>query len=188
MVGGDRIRVVQSLFQGMGGGSIPTSPLQLVVDIIPVQLAAGLNELWHSRLPKTVLFNIRGGFTSHCFGASFDGRYYAVAIWTPPIAANRMTNGRRLLELRRFAIAPDAPKNTASRVLSVMVRIIRKLHPHIIGLVSYQDTQVHTGTIYKASGWKAHSTVASLTNWTTTTRKRNAPQTEAPKIRWELRW
>ena len=52
-----------------------------------------------------------------------------------------------------MAIAPDAPKNTASRMLAIMARLIKRKFPNVVMLISYQDTEVHTGTIYKAAGW-----------------------------------
>jgi len=104
---GDCIRVVHPLFQKEGGGSIPTSPLQLQVGEITLDLAMQLNELWHSRFPitnKSNLSRVRYGVN---YGAEFDGKFYACAIWTSPIASNRLKDGLRALELRRFAIASD---------------------------------------------------------------------------------
>ena len=51
-----------------------------------------------------------------------------------------------------MAIAEDAPKNTASRMLGWMRRYIKK-HLQHISLLFPQDTDVRDGTIYKASGW-----------------------------------
>jgi hypothetical protein len=65
-----------------------------------------------------------------------------------------MLNGLNYWELRRMAIAPQAPKNTASRLLRIMTLMIRREKPQIVKLISYQDTAVHRGTIYKASGWE----------------------------------
>lgn len=144
---GDSSMVEQDLFQNLGGGSIPTSPLQFKIRIMPKKDAMELNKLWHSRVP--VLGNWQQCFA---YGAFFDGKCYAVALWSHPVA--RHFNGRGYLELRRMAICPEAPRFTASRMLSVMRKIIHKDRPSIIKLISYQDCEVHTGTIYKASGWK----------------------------------
>jgi hypothetical protein len=57
------------------------------------------------------------------------------------------------LELSRLAVAPDAPPNTASRMLGWMARDIRKRFPEVIRLVSYQAIDHHTGGIYRAAGW-----------------------------------
>jgi hypothetical protein len=120
-----------------------------------------------------------------CYSFEHDNISYAVAIWSSPIAANRMKDGDKLLELRRMAVAPDAPPNTASRMLSIMRRKIQTKFPDIIRLVSYQDTEVHKGTIYKASGWHIASTQTEAVDWSNETRKRAKAQSTAPKVRWE---
>lgn len=175
--GGDGIRVVHPLFQEEGGGSIPTSPLQLVFGRIDARLARDLVRTWHSRLPEITNWQV----CSHCYGAESDGIWYAAAMRGPPIA--REFNGRGYAELRRFAIAPDAPKNTASRMLGWMARDIRK--EGFVKAISYQDTEVHAGTIYKAVGWVVGGEKKNIgTGWNT--RKRNAMQTASNKFRWEL--
>jgi len=99
--------------------------------------------------------------------------------------------------LRRFAIAPDAPKNTASRMLKIMTILIKKQMPQIIKLISYQDIEVHKGTIYKASNWVS-VTKSGNPQWKKS-RKRRFPKrfeelykkkgklyaAPGPKIRWE---
>lgn len=178
---GDSIRVVHPLFQVEGGGSIPTSPLQLHVGRITVALAVQLNSVWHSRLPQ---------FTSpqgRCvaFGAEYADRWYAVAIWSPPLA--RMLNYTGRYELRRFAIAPDAPKNTASRVLRIMKKLVPQEIPGTTILISYQDTAVHEGTIYRAAGWKPVRTDRGGEWSRPALGRHNRPaQADTPKIRWEL--
>jgi len=117
-----------------------------------------------------------------CFTAAFNGVSYAVAIWSHPV--NRSLPQETWLELRRFAIAPDRPRNTASRVLSVMARMIRKSEPKMERLISYQDMGVHTGTIYRAAGWTATVT-KSATSWTNAKRTRPADQAFSDKQRWE---
>jgi hypothetical protein len=90
------------------------------------------------------------------------------------------------LELRRMAIADDCPKNTASRMLSWMRKDVQTRFPEIIRLISYQDTEVHYGTIYKASGWKCvNADKPTQVDWNTTKRVRNKAQSDAPKVRWE---
>ena len=110
--------------------------------------------------------------------------YYAVAIWSTPVAANRIKNGDNILELRRMAISRFAPKNTATYMISKMVKDIEKTLPNIVKLISYQDTEVHNGTIYKASNWIIGSRSQGA-SWTTKRRLRNTGQTTSDKIRWE---
>lgn len=175
------VRDARSLFQAGGSGSIPTSALQLWVDFIDAGAAKELVREWHSRLPE--ITNPVQTFKA-CFGAEFDGRWFAAAIWSCPVARLLPSDGS-WLELRRLAIADDAPKNTASRMLAVMTRLIRKTQPSVVRLVSYQDTEVHTGCIYRAAGWVQSSVKPRSRDWNMPGRSRAETQTNAPKVRWE---
>jgi hypothetical protein len=118
---------------------------ELTVKVCYKDHAVGLVEAWHSRLPKT-----QSGPWMFAFSASFEGRTYAVALWNNPSARGLP---QTWLELRRLAAAPDAPRNTCSFMLGRMSRYFKLHHPEIERLISYQDSAVHTGTIYKASNW-----------------------------------
>jgi len=145
---GDAV-VAYPLFQKENGGSIPTSPLQLEIYEVPLSRARDLNRVWHSRLP---LF--KTGAAPRCkinFGAYYDGKFYAAAIWGMPISP--ALPHHTWLELKRMAICNDAPKNTASRMIKIMTVIIKRRFPFVTHLCSYQDEDVHRGTIYKSSGW-----------------------------------
>ncbi len=162
------------------GGSIPTSALQLWVERIDTELALSCNARWHSRLPKlgTGFFRIR--YPS--FGAIYEGQLYAVAIWSNPVA--RLLPQREWLELRRLAVAANAPRFTASRMLAIVTRMIRRTMPHITTLVSYHDTSVHCGAIYRAAGWKLDA-ITRGKDWRTPARpRRPAAVSLAPKVRW----
>ena len=182
----DDVRDSMPLFRSGCGGLIPTSSHQLIFAKCNVHRACELNEIWHSRFPKIDWSNVVRNKDYICFVAEFDAIAYACAIWSSPIAANRLKEGSTALELRRMAIADDAPINTASRMIGYMRRYIKKELPHITILISYQDTDAHKGTIYKASGWlpanrsKGHS-------WTCNDRKRNKEQSLSDKVRWEDR-
>lgn len=131
-------------------GILPTSATDLIVEEIDRYRARDLNSLWHSRLP---IYNT--GFCLNSlisFGAFYLNVYYAIAIWTNPVAANLPQ--KEWLELRRLAISDDAPKYIASYMIGKMVKEIKIKFPYIKTLVSYQDTSVHKGVIYKASNWK----------------------------------
>ncbi len=173
---GDSMRVMHPLFQVEDGGAIPTSPLQMRVTEIPFLLAKHLNQAWHSRLPEF------GAIYSFSFGAQYDGKVYAVAMWSNPVARNLPQH--TWLELRRMAVSPDSPRHTPSWMLGVMTRMIRKSLPDIERLVSYSDTAVHLGTIYKASGWTC-TTLSEGGEWCRPSRDRPVAQSSAPKQRWE---
>jgi len=144
----DSVRVAYPLFQGEGGGSSPTSGLHardLQFASCPKQHAVQLVRKWHSRLPR-----VQRGPWMYAFDASYQGVTYAAALWNSPSAR---CLPQHWIELRRMVCAPDAPKNTASRFLGWMVRWLRENHTEHQRCLSYQDTAVHRGTIYKAAGW-----------------------------------
>jgi hypothetical protein len=174
------------LFRSGRGGAIPTSALQLKINKCKVQRACQLNELWHSRFPRIDWSNVVRNKDYVCYVAEYDDIAYAVAIWSSPIAANRMKEGATALELRRMAISHQSPHNTASRMISVMRKDIERNLKHITLLVSYQDADTHKGTIYKASGWVA-TIQSNGESWTNKSRVRNKSQSDSKKIRWEYR-
>jgi len=178
----DDVRDSMPLFRSGRGGSSPTSALQLVIRRCNVHRAIELNAVWHSRLPKIDWSNVVRASPSVCFIAEYQDMAYAAAIWSAPCA--RLLNGRNWLELRRLSISKEAPPNTASRMLRIMRLMILKDFPKIVNLISYQDTEVHTGTIYKAAGWKATKRNQSG-DWQRPNRVRNVAQSTSPKIRWE---
>ena len=85
-----------------------------------------------------------------------------------------------------MAISPECPRNTATRMLAHMRKHIAKMFPDIALLISYQDTEVHLGTIYKADNWLNVHESPGLA-WNTPDRERNVEQSLAPKIRWEYK-
>jgi hypothetical protein len=128
---------------------------------------------------------------------AFHGFYrdvtYGVALWHNPSARGLPQDW---LELRRLAIAPDAPKFTATRMLGQMARWIRA-NTDCPRLISYQDTAVHRGTIYKAANWThAYTSKARERDRTVGVSSRNGrayrvdANGKAPaaseKFRWEL--
>jgi len=175
---GDSIRVVHPLFQEEGGGANPTSPLQLHFGEITLRQAKLLNDTWHSRLPCYTQTQ-----AIICYGAEFAGRFFAVAIWSNPSSASLPSDW---LELKRMAISGDSPRNTATRMIGWMIRDIKKKYPNCPKLISYQDTEVHKGTIYKASGWTLAHTSRGDTWQGRKNRPRTKEQTTSPKIRWEM--
>jgi len=70
-----------------------------------------------------------------------------------------------------------------------MAKDIRKRIPKVTRLISYQDTDVHAGTIYKAAGWTATNLSQRVNpngkggHWAC--RSGCIDQSLAPKQRWE---
>jgi hypothetical protein len=149
---------------------------------ISVFAACKLNHEWHSRLPEIDWSNVTRNRYYICFGAFYQNEIFAVAIWSSPV--NQYFDILKTLELRRMAISPDAPKFTASRMISKMVKEIKLRFPLVDKLISYQDTQVHKGTIYKASNWIA-AKETEYKPWNKS-RKRSESQSDSNKIRWEF--
>ena len=80
------------------------------------------------------------------FGPSLDKRR------TQRLVEGTSWNG--FLELNRMAFSDWLPRNSESRALSVVMRLIRKHYPHLEWVVSFADgTQCGDGTIYRASGF-----------------------------------
>lgn len=156
----------------------------MVVRRCSVPFACSVNGMVHSRLPLIEEGNVYRNTYQACYSIEFDGMCYGVAIWTSPVALNRMSE-KRSLELRRMALTDDAPRNTATRFLSIMIKDIRASFPDIVLLISYQDTSVHSGTIYKAGNWTP-ACVSNNYDWGVT-RNRKVAQAPSSKVRWEYR-
>jgi hypothetical protein len=154
---------------------------------VGMRLAAELNRTWHSMLPRTDLGNLLCGNMSVAYAAEHEGRYYGVAIWSQPIV-HALCDGHTI-ELRRLAICRDAPRNTASRMLGVMRRLVPKKYPHITRGISYLAIDVHNGTIYRASGWSPVGKIVSARPQRLTGSQQRATgplQTTSRKQRWEI--
>lgn len=181
---GDGVPVADPLFHSGESGSNPTSPLQLHFHEIPVETACLLNAYWHSRLPRIIASNVFRNRWHICYQAEYENGVYASAIWSSPCAENRFEDGKSIIELRRLAIGPEAPKNTATRMIGWMMRDVAKRFHLVRRAISYQDTEVHTGTIYKAAGWSPVATNDGA-DWISGTRLRKGSQSTAHKVRWE---
>ena len=156
----------------------------ITIEETRAQIACMLNELWHSRLPKIHWSNVVRNTHYVCYVFKYNEAIIGVGIWSSPVAQNRMKNGKTILELRRLALSDFCIKNTATYVIAKMIKEIKKKFPELTKLVSYQDTDVHLGTIYKASNWHMHGQL-SFMDWDTKKRKRNTAQSKSSKIRWE---
>lgn len=163
-------------------GLFPKSPKELEIVKVKAHLASQLNKLWHSRLPNIHPSNIIRNRHYICYGAMFDWRYFAVAIWSSPV--NQSYDIDTVLELRRLAICPEAPKFTATWMIGKMIKRLKIDLPNIERLISYQDKEVHTGTIYKAANWFIAGET-QFKDWSKSRSDRNKAQSTANKIRWE---
>ena len=158
----------------------------ITVEETRAQIACMLNELWHSRLPKIHWSNVVRNTHYVCYVFKFKQALIGVGIWSSPVAQNRFKDGKKMLELRRLALSDVCPKNTATYVIAQMIKQIKIKFLEINRLISYQDTAVHLGTIYKAGNWTAISNVP-LMDWSNKQRKRSVLQSDSSKVRWEYK-
>jgi hypothetical protein len=151
---------------------------------VKAKLACRLNKKWHSRLPEIHWSNVVRNKHEICFAGIFQSNYICSAIWSSPVA--RKIDDSQVLELRRMAISDKCPKNTATRMLGFMQRYIKKNMPQITLLISYQDMDVHKGTIYKAANWTPVDVTKGSAGWSSS-RLRNIEQSISNKVKWEYR-
>ena len=134
----------------VGGGPIPTSALQEIrVDLIPHWIA---RHIFRNHYLGTV-----PGGTQHCFGVFLHKRLEgAVALGAGPFNGHKIVRGASQDDcscLTRLYMSNRLPKNSESRVLGIVSRLLRK-NTKIKFLVSYADpAQGHRGTVYQAAGW-----------------------------------
>ncbi len=70
-------------------------------------------------------------------------------------AVSRHLNSDSVLELRRFCLIDETPRNTESWFLSRTLKHIRKTMPEVKNIITYADPNWgHDGTIYKATNFK----------------------------------
>ena len=94
------------------------------------------------------------------FGVFLNGRIEGAMQFGPPINKKgtiklvRGTPWHGMLELNRMAFSDVLPKNSESRAIGIVMRIIKENYPQIKWVVSFADaTQCGDGTIYRASGF-----------------------------------
>ena len=91
------------------------------------------------------------------------------AWWLPPtrVACESVNkkNWKRVLGLTRLVCRPDAPRNSASFLISGSIKLI-KIDGRFDTLVTYADeSQGHTGSIYKASNWEYFGRTGPYPRW-----------------------
>lgn len=142
----------QAAHQSSGGGSNPTPSLQnLRVEECPLADVRQFIESHHYSK------SVKGVTPAYSFKVTLDGRLVGAAIFGLP--AMKETREKysefgkcRLLELRRFVMVDDTPRNSESRSIAVMLKILKK--HGIERILSYADpAHGHVGTIYKALGF-----------------------------------
>lgn len=98
-----------------------------------------------------------------------NDRLIGVAWWLPPtrVAAESVNreNWKQVLSLTRLAIDPSGPTNSASFLLARSVKLIQR-DGRFKTLVTYADeSQGHTGAIYRAAGWEYVGRTGPYPRW-----------------------
>lgn len=134
-------RVARLPFPAGDGGASPT--LRLHFTTIGLVEANALLGAEHYLGPI--------GNCKHAFGGWVDDVLVACCTLRQPTARYLPTDW---LELNRWCLTPEAGENAGSRMWGYVQRWLRK-HTEATTVVSYSDPSVgHTGTLYKASGWR----------------------------------
>lgn len=163
MTSGDSVIEAQQLFQVESGGAIPTSPHQLKLKLTNKLTAQNALSRWH-------YLGDKGFLSTYNFGVFFSGELVGIICYGIPNAPSikgiyDQTSQNDYLELTRLALSPDCPKNSASRVIAISLKLLAKMNPEIKGIITYADTeQGHVGTIYKASNFKYLGLTAQKTD------------------------
>ena len=110
--------------------------------------------------------------TQLSFGCFLDGDLHGVMQLSPSINKNASINILRnlgwneFIELARMAFDDYLPKNSESRCISIMMKMLKKQAPHLKIVISYADgSQCGDGTIYRASGFKLVDIKKNTSMW-----------------------
>lgn len=94
--------------------------------------------------------------TGVMYGALRAGFLVGVAQWLPPtkVCAQAVhVQWKRVLSLTRLAVHPNEPQNVASMLIAASIRWLRA-SKRWVALVTFADeSQGHTGAIYRATNW-----------------------------------
>jgi hypothetical protein len=151
--------------QSEDGGSKPTYPLHsLYVVKCGLDVVKSFVEKWHYS------HSVFGVTTTVCFAVIHEDVVVGAAIFGLPagtgVYEKYSDHGKhKLLELRRFCLIDDLPKNAETRTLGVMLRQLR--YDGYERILSYADPAYgHQGTIYKAAGFTLLGKTNSRKHWT----------------------
>lgn len=110
--------------------------------------------------------------TQLSFGAFLNDNLHGVMQLAPSINKRasinlvKDTSWNNYIELARMAFDDYLPKNSESRCISIMMRLLKKHAPHIEWLISYADgTQCGDGAIYRASGFSLIDIKTNTSMW-----------------------
>lgn len=115
---------------------------------------------------------------------------WGVVWWLPPtrVAAESVNRAcwQKVLSLTRMVMMPGMPRNACSFLLARSVRLIRK-DGRFISLVTYADeSQGHTGGVYRAANWDYVGRTGPYPRWLSVDGKQVAPKATVNRTRAEM--
>lgn len=157
----------------------------LVADAPFVEAQALVRELHYAR----------GGSNTYvyCHGLYHRGlgsRLMGVAWWLPPtrVACESVNKEKwkQVLSLTRMVIRSEVPKNGASFLLARSIKIISAEH-RFVSLVTYADeSQGHTGGVYRASNWHYVGRTGPYPRWLDSEGKQVAQKATKNRVKAEM--
>lgn len=95
---------------------------------------------------------------TECFGLYRGPFLVGAALWMPPtkVAAQSVDpfDWRRVVALSRLAVLTGEPQNAASLFIGAMLRTLHAERRWTMLLTYADESQGHTGAIYKATNWR----------------------------------
>jgi len=143
----------QLTFQLASGVSIPTSPLQYLIEPITHAEAKLFVECWHysKRIPtgKNISFGVR-----------HDGSLYAVIVYgigVNPYQASFL-GVDKVMEIKRMCRREPKEDYPLSRFIALTTKMLKKMYA-FNAIVAFADPEHgHEGTVYKAAGYEYRGT------------------------------
>lgn len=119
-----------------------------------------------------------------------DDILHGVAWWLPPtrVACESVDREqwKKVLSLTRMVLVPGTPKNACSFLLSRSIAHIRE-DKRFVALVTYADeSQGHTGGVYRASGWEYVGRTGPYPRWLDNKGKQVAPKATKNRTKAEM--
>lgn len=119
-----------------------------------------------------------------------DGVLHGIAWWLPPtrVACESVDKEqwKRVLSLTRMVLIPGSPKNSCSFLLARSIAYIRE-DKRFVALVTYADeSQGHTGGVYRASGWDYVGRTGPYPRWLDELGKQVAPKATKNRTKAEM--
>jgi hypothetical protein len=142
---GDSLLEERDLFQGLGEGATPISPLQFRVKECKFYNIRPIFEKYHYKKAHI------GGGISFCLALTYKDNIVGGAVMGLPRHGSKYKD---CIEIRRMALLDECPKYSESYFLGKIIWWIKK-HNLCKNILSYADESVgHKGIIYKATNFK----------------------------------